>query len=397
MLGVLAFADPVDAQQTRQEDIEKQRTEKAKSLEPYKPGKLESIALYMEDSRLLEKLQGPNVIFPVFGLGGDTAGAGFAGGILARHKIFGDHGSLRGLGAVSIRSYYFVAGQLVFPRLAGDHLELGVGGRYRYYPQQDFYGLGPNSTEDERSDYLFESTDYSGWATVRPTSWFQVGTRIWSLQNLRIGTGTDSRFPSTEEVFTPVEAPGINEQPDYLQSDGFIAIDYRDQPGNPRKGGLYRTTWSHYDDRDFNRYSFNRFEAVLQQYIPIFDRKRVFAFRGSIITTDPVGGQAVPFYFQPSLGGARFLRGYPDFRFRDLNAVTLTGEYRWEAFAGLDMALFYETGEVGPTRRQLDFKNFKHDYGIGFRFNTFRAVFLRFEVARGDEGTRLFAAFSNVF
>ncbi len=391
------YAGPALAQSTRQETLEKQRAEKAKNLRPYEPGKLESTALYLEDSHLLEKLQGPNVIFPVFGLGGDTQGGGFAGGVLARHRVFGDHGSIRGLAAISIRNYQLVSGQLVFPDLAQDHLELGIGARYRHFPRVGFFGEGPDSLEEDRTSFLFEAVDYSGWATVRPVPWFEIGTRIWAIRSLKIGSGTDSRFPSTEESFDDAQAPGLSVQPDYLQADGSVEIDYRDQPGNARSGGLYRVDWSKYTDQDLDQYSFRRVEAVIQQYVPIFDKKRVFAFRANLISTEADSGQLVPFYFQPTLGGSRFLRGYTNFRFRDQNLFLLTGEYRWEAFSPLDMAIFYETGKVAPRWEDLSFKNLRNDYGIGFRFNTFRAVFLRMEIARGDEGLRVFASFSNVF
>ena len=48
----------------------------------------------------------------------------------------------------------------------------------------------------------------------------------------------------------------------------------------------------------------------------------------------------------PTLGGSTTLRGFSEFRFRDRNAFLINAEYRWEAFSGLDMALFGDWGDV---------------------------------------------------
>ena len=50
----------------------------------------------------------------------------------------------------------------------------------------------------------------------------------------------------------------------------------------------------------------------------------------------------------PDLGGARRLRGFREFRFRDRNSVLATAEYRWEAWWLLDMAVFVDGGNGRP-------------------------------------------------
>ena len=62
------------------------------------------------------------------------------------------------------------------------------------------------------------------------------------------------------------------------------------------------------------------------------------------------------------------------------------------------MALFGDWGDVAPTWDDIDFKHLKSDYGIGFRFNTFSSVFLRFDIARSrQEGVRFVTSFSGAF
>jgi hypothetical protein len=124
----------------------------------------------------------------------------------------------------------------------------------------------------------------------------------------------------------------------------------------------------------------------------------VFALRGRMIATTAGAGQLVPFYFQPTLGGSDSLRSARDYRFRDKNVLALNAEYRWEAFSGLDMALFTDFGKVASRTEDLNLRSLERAYGIGFRFNTFQSVFLRVDVAvAGLDTPRLFIKFSKAF
>jgi outer membrane translocation and assembly module TamA len=231
---------------------------------------------------------------------------------------------------------------------------------------------------------------------LKPVTWFNTGVRVgWT--DVSIGSGTDDRYPSTEELFTPVTAPGLNDETSFLVTDLFATVDTRDQPGNPRAGGYYGVLWRRLSDRDVDRYSFDSVDVDLQQFIPVFDKKRVFATRVRLTSTDAADGDEVPFYFRPTLGGHRSLRSEDEYRFRDLKVFWTNIEYRWEAFSGLDMALFTDLGGVASEFDQL--KPFdKKAYGIGLRFNTYKAVFVRFDVAGGgDSGIHYHFKFSGVF
>ena len=55
-------------------------------------------------------------------------------------------------------------------------------------------------------------------------------------------------------------------------------------------------------------------------------------------------------------------------------------------------------GKVALRREDLNFSNLEHDYGIGFRFNTYKTVFLRLDIAAGGgEGARVFLKFSETY
>jgi len=78
--------------------------------------------------------------------------------------------------------------------------------------------------------------------------------------------------------------------------------------------------------------------------------------------------------------------------------VLVNAEYRWEAFSGLDLALFWAGGDVGTRLEQIRLQEFKTGWGFGLRFNTNRSVFMRIDVGMGGpEGSRFFWKFSPAF
>jgi outer membrane protein assembly factor BamA len=113
--------------------------------------------------------------------------------------------------------------------------------------------------------------------------------------------------------------------------------------------------------------------------------------------TRTADGQEIPFYLQPVVGGSEDLRGFEEARFRDRNMAVFNAEYRWEAFSGLDLALFADAGQVAHRIHQFKFNDMKTAGGVGFRFNTAKSVFLRVDVGYSGEGARMFLKFGHVF
>ena len=387
----------VSAQDSRTASLEKLRAEKAQTLHPYQPGTIEKALLFIEREDPLRKIAPRNGFFVEYGYTGKPVGSGIGLGAGFRHDLFDRRARAVVEAGATWRHNRMVRGDFSMPSLAGGRLELGVEGIDRHDPEEDFYGLGAASLERDRVNFLFDRRELQGRAVVHPGGGLHVGSRLGRL-NPKVGAGRDSRFPSIEERFNDADAPGLAEQPDYTYRDVFAFVDRRDQPGNPRGGGYYGATWRRYSDQDFDRYSFRVFDADLEQFIPIFDKKRVFAFRGRVVSMDAAAGQIVPFYFRPTLGGSDSMRSARDYRFRDTQMLALNAEYRWEAFSGLDMALFTDFGKVASRRSDLDFSDLERAYGIGFRFNTYQSVFLRLDLAfAGGATPRLFIKFSKAF
>jgi hypothetical protein len=396
-LAILAIPSILPAQDTRTATIEQLRAERAATLRPYEPGRLEKLLLHVERENPIGKIAPRNGFFVEYGYTGKPTGSGIGAGVGYRRDLFDRRARVVFETGATSRHYRLVRADFSVPSLAGGRLELGVEATDRHHPEEDFYGLGSASQERNRVSFLFDRQELQGRAVATLVDGLRIGARVARL-GTRIGAGRDSRFPSIEQRFGDQDAPGLSEQPGYSYGDLFAAFDRRDQPGNPRAGGYYGVLWRRYSDIDLDRYSFRAVEADLQHFFPIFDKKRVFAVRGRVFTTDADPGQTVPFYFRPTLGGSDSLRSARDFRFRDTNVLALNLEYRWEAFSGLDMALFSDLGKVATRTAQLDLTDLEQAYGVGLRFNTYKAVFLRLDVSlAGGESPRYFIRFRKAF
>jgi hypothetical protein len=390
-LALALLSSPGSAQGTRREAIEQQRAARAAALAPYESGRIEGALAYIERNRIVERLTGADGFYPRIGSvqrgGGFAFGGGYRKPFASRRLVFNAEA------ATTMKGYWVAGADVSAPRLLSDRLTLIGRGRYRYFPQEDYFGLGPASARGNRSNYLLEERELAGIAVLQVRPWLTWSTKLAHLDP-RIGEGTDESQPSIGTLFGDATAPGLSRQPSFLETGTMLEIDSRDQRGNPRSGTYVSALGVRYGDLDDGAYDFWRVAAEVQHYVPIFDKKRVFAVRAALNRYEPLGGSGVPFYYILPIGGKDSIRGFADFRFRDLNAVLFNAEYRWEALSGVDMALFYDAGSVAGRWSDLGADGLEQSWGLGLRFNTYRSIFMRTEVAFGSgEGTRVFVAF----
>ncbi len=378
---------------TRAEADRQRREEKERNAEPYQANRFERGMHFAEDKAIF--IVDREGFYPK--LGSLTTGSGFAYGIGFRDRdLFGNKGKFDIWTATSTRLYWAAEARLTFPELADKRLLLETWAGRRDYPQEDFYGLGPDSNREDRSDYAIRTNHFGGRAGVRPFPIVLVGGGL-EYQTPVVGRGRDDRVPDLEDVFDPAAIPGAGPPSDFLRSTAFVEVDYR-VPKNPRQGGWYRVDFSNYDDRTFNLYNFKRLDADLRQFVGFLAGRRVLAARLFLSTSDTDGEDIMPFYYMPTLGGHDTLRGFREYRFRGPHAILAQAEYRWEIWSGFDAALFYDAGKVANRRADLDFSNLESNYGIGFRFNTNSAVILRVDAGFGSrDGKHLYIVWGGVF
>lgn len=391
VLVLLADGRVAIAQETRAAGLRAQREAKAAQLHTADRPGLEQFLYRLEDRLLVERILTPPRGF-YLRLGGLTEGGGF--GVGPGYRYSTSSFDVRVSAAASIKSYFSTEASLLLPGSVrdGPYAELRV--RRRDFPQEDFFGLGPASVPGNRSNFALRDTFFGGGGGFRAGD-FTAGVNGGYLDP-SVGSGTDTLMPSTDEIFTPADVPGLSAQPGFTVLEPFAEFSNAHPPLKPTTGGRYRVSWARYSDRDLDSFSFSRWDADLRQFIPFFHETRTIALRALISSADPDSGHEVPFYLQPTLGGGTTLRGFRTFRFRDRSAALLQAEYRWRINEFVWGAIFYDTGAVAP--RLGDLGRFEKDYGIALRAGGPNAVALRIEAAFGSgEGTRFLFKFDNVF
>jgi hypothetical protein len=362
---------------TRQASIEQQQAAKNGALVPYAPSKGER--LFRRADRLISgaTMRWHPYFQSAYSGGGFTLGAGRATPVSAYNYI-------DARASYSIAGYKRAEVEFVGPRMFNRRGELSVLGGWREATQVGFFGVGMDTTDEQRVNYSFKQPYGSVLFSIFPTRRvFMLGAGV-EYSNWNLGPGRGS-FPSIETLYSPEELPGIDADVTYLHSQVTIGIDWRPSPGYARRGGFYSATLHQYNDRD-DQYGFQMVQYEAVQHVPILREAWVLSFRGRVQSSIDKVGQETPFFMLPALGGGSTLRGYSSRRFHDRNTLLLQAEWRIMINRYLDMAFFYDTGKVAPTRSQLDLHGLKDDFGIGFRFHGPFSTPLRVELAKSREG-----------
>jgi hypothetical protein len=373
---------------TREETIAQAQAAKAQTLHPYAAGKSERVFVWL-DTQLRGGLAKWHPFFDsAYSGGGFTLGAG-------RSVFVSDYSYIDARGSYTIKNYKRIEAEFVAPRLFNRRGALSVTGGWREATQVGFYGIGPNSGQDNRTDYLFQQPYASALLTVFPTRkllMLRGGVELteWSQKP---GEGS---YPSIETHYTPETLPGLGESVTYTHTQGTVGVDSRPSPGYARRGGYYAVTLHDYADTD-ERFGFGMVEYEAIQHLPILRETWVLSLHADLQSAIDKDGQQTPFFMLPALGGGSSLRGYSSWRFRDRNALLLQAEWRVMVNRYLDLAFFYDAGKVTGPRSDLDLKHLKDDAGVGFRFHGPFATPLRIELAKSREGFALVFAASPAF
>ena len=339
--------------------------------------------------RIKNFLRIPRGVHPLFGSvysgGGLTLGAGY-------RRYYGDNTFFDLNGLYSFKNYKLLELSTASPVIP-NRVTLQARAGWRDATQVAFYGIGPDTSVDDRTNFRLQNLYAGADAQMRPAFPLVLSAGLtYEDYSTKEGQGT---YPSIETQWGPSDVPGLGADPAVVHSLLSAGIDWRPAAGYARSGGLYEVRYHNYLDPD-DVYSFDRIDLELVQHIPLIREKYVISLRGRAETV--LDDDTVPFFLLPSLGSGSTLRGYSSWRFRDLHSLLLQAEWRWVPNRhGLDMALFYDTGKVVNRRADLDLDGLMSNVGIGIRFHGPAATPIRVELAHGDEGFNVVFAGSAAF
>lgn len=366
---------------TRAEVIAEQQAAKAAAAAPEQPSAVEAVVRRAQ-SVLMDQ---PGGFYPIVdsvrGGGGFAVGGGY-------RRYYGGNTWWDARGLYSIRGYKLVelrtasAADTAGPR----RLRLSARAGWRDVTRLAYYGLGMDTSADDRTNSRVQETYAGGSIEARPHPWVALhGEADFEHYVLRAGQGA---HPSTDAAPAAAGAPGLGRDATFLQVGGTAAFDWRRSPGYTRTGGFYGAKVRAWVDPD-DAFSFEQLDVDLIQHAPLLRENWVLAFRGRLQTILD-DGDAAPFYLLPSLGSGRTLRAYSTDRFRDRHSLLVSAEWRWIPNRHfVDMSLFFDAGKVTGRRADLHFREMRTNWGFGARFHGPDATMLRMEAAKGREGWNL--------
>jgi hypothetical protein len=206
-------AEPSQAS-TRQAAIEQEEAAKVTNVHPPVPNKGEKIF-----EKLDTILQGGRLRWhPFF----ENAYSGGGLRLCRPRQLPGAHNTSR---ARQLHDLGLQAAEVEFiaPRMFTGRAAVAAR-RGREATQVGFYGIGTNTSNDDRTNYLFQQPYGSALFSISPTRRFLMlgGGVELSQWSQKPGQGT---FPSVETVYTPATLPGLGAEITYLHTQGTIAID----------------------------------------------------------------------------------------------------------------------------------------------------------------------------
>jgi outer membrane translocation and assembly module TamA len=176
---------------------------------------------------------------------------------------------------------------------------------------------------------------------------------------------------------------------EYFRTEAALAVDTRDDPADPTDGLFLEAAWEHYHDAAEAGFGFDRLRLDARHYQPLGNERHVLAMRGFGVLDSTDNDDVVPVVLQRTLGGSETLRGFQGFRFRGTRVLALSAEYRFALSRPVELAAFWDGGRAWGGCDALGSGGFRSSYGAGLRLRRSDRAFLRIDVARGFEGTRI--------
>lgn len=271
--------------------------------------------------------------------------------------------------------------------------------------EDNFFGVGPDTSRGEGVVYEHESTTVAGKVGYEFSPELKTAFHV-AYENNNISDGESDDWGSLNH-FAAQNLPGASGDKIFsLALD--LDHDTRDFRDAPTQGGYQKLYWGYNEGLGDSNASYFTYRADMAQYFKVGSPRRVFALRGLVEHHDEINGGNVPFYNMAKLGGygtlpeqSRTLRSYHVNRFFGESLMLFNFEYRYAIWEyrelQMDAVPFFDFGQVFGEWSDFQFKDFRESYGLEFRVYALRNNILNISIAHGDEGTNFFVRTKKAF
>jgi hypothetical protein len=299
----------------------------------------------------------------------------------------------------------------------------------------DYFGIGPDTTEDGRSSFGQRQTiagtsillpmSGSSWiGTLRPALLAGV-----SVRSVDIRPGQPEHGPSIEQILDTV--PGLARQDAFVEFREGVRVRPSIASGHLQLNYLVQT--QQLRTSEDSRSSFNRWTLDLQHQIPLYrgvvssgpprdfngpnecsatadsldcpalsrsrDRTGTIGFRLLMSASSVGGDNQVPFYFQPTLGGSdingdHFLAAFDDYRFRGPAILALQESVEHSLWGPIGVFAMAEQGKAVDRAGDLGFSHLRTSTTIGLTLRAGGFPMMTLSFAWGAEGSHVMGTMS---
>jgi len=216
-------------------------------------------------------------------------------------------------------------------------------------PDWAFFGVGPESLEQNRSRYLTKTLEggasfFGGLDEPSAIDFYA------SVKHIRFGEDTCCGDPALHERIRQgvFEAPPFFDTGYTAQRLGMkLALDSRRPRPSAGSGARADLAVEHAFDMEDARSRWVRYGATATGFLDITGQNRVLSLSVAALFADPLGERDVPFTELVSLGGNEgLMRGYLQDRLLGQSAAVATLEYRYPIWAFFDGSIQAAVGNV---------------------------------------------------
>ena len=261
---------------------------------------------------------------------------------------------------------------------------------HRFLSDETFFGIGNDTKFSNESNFAQKQTSAEVVLNFYPSKRIMLDA-ILGFDINTIGKGNDIGSPSTTDVYTEAELPGLKEESSIARVQFAFIYNTINSTKRPTSGGLLSVKSGIFNDIENNKFGFWKLSASYMHYIHLF-YERTISLRVAAETTEKFSGETIPFYYLSELGESETIRGFKRGRFRDKDMLLASIEYNYPIWRDLlDAGLFFDAGQVS----QNMFEEFSLDelhYGYGGFINIWGKddIMAQMMVGRSKDMTRYY-------
>jgi hypothetical protein len=318
-------------------------------------------------------------------------------GLIYSHKnLFKPGCELEMTGMMGLWWRRYFSAELTSYRLGGP-LVAGVGGRYQLWTDTTFFGIGNDSSKDDRSNFAHRQPAF--WGSLG----LDLGPKTKSVLAFRfeknsVSEGRNPNIPSTTDWpdRTGQVLPGLESRVDFFTIDLDLEHFSLIQQENAAGGWEIRAGATMYNQMNGNAFNFYKGSLDVKRYIHLF-YGRMLSLRFATEITRPFKDGEIPFYYLSSLGQRKTIRGYFRGRYQDRDFTLFSAEYRYPMIKrrlklpSVEAMLFVDLGKVSPDIfKESLFRNYHTSFGGGIRIFNQTNLNLQLILAKSSDGFRFY-------